>query len=125
VQLKIVNVTDGGNNLYIDNIYVGDGSIATTNVSEISDMSGSVFLYPNPSMDNSTLAFVLDRQGIVKIEIYSMQGQLVKSINESAMSRGNQRVTISTSGFKQGVYFVRLTLGVIEKTIPMVIITPQ
>ncbi len=125
VQLKIINVTDGGNNLYIDNIYVGDGSTATTSVSEKSDMSGFVVLYPNPNMGNSTFAFSLDRQRKVKIEVYSMQGQLVKSINEGAMIRGTHRVNISAAGLKQGVYFVRLTMGAIEKTVQMVITTPQ
>ena len=121
VQLKIVNVTDGGNNLYIDNIYVGDGSFATTSVSEISGVLGRVSLYPNPTSGSSTLEYSLNKQSKVEIDIYNLQGQLVKSINEEIVKDGIHQVELSTEGLKKGIYFVRLRTDINERTTRMVI----
>lgn len=108
VQLKIVNVTDGGNNLYIDNIYVGDGSIATTSVSEIQETLGSVSIYPNPSNGNSTLEYSLNKESKIEIDIYNFQGQLVKSINKGVVKEGTYKVVLPINGLTDGVYFLVL-----------------
>jgi len=52
VLVKIVNVTDGGNNLYIDDIYIGDGNdpvipAAIKSTHTLQEVS----LYPNPVQD--------------------------------------------------------------------------
>ncbi len=122
VQLKIVNVTDGGNNLYIDDIYVGDGSAPrTVGIPEVSETIGKVSLFPNPSNGQSTLEFSLKGRGKTEINIYSIQGRLVQSINEETASEGLHRVSLPTANLLPGVYFVRLRIGSSEKTTKMII----
>ncbi len=52
VLVKIVNVTDGGNNLYIDDIYIGDGNdpVIPAGIKSTHTLQ-EVSLYPNPVQD--------------------------------------------------------------------------
>lgn len=115
VQLKIVNVTDGGNNLYIDDIYTGDGSVATTGINEVRDYSESISLFPNPSNEYVILEYALKQNELVQVFIYSMQEQLIKSYNEGIKNKQTHRVTISTENLSQGLYFVKVKTDTFEE----------
>lgn len=122
VQLKIVNVTDGGNNLYIDNIYVGDGSVATTSVNELQNTIDNITLYPNPSNGNSVLEYSINQQSNIEIRVYTMQGRLIKSYNEGMKNIGIHRFDVATHALTKGVYFVKVRTEKTEKSIKFLII---
>ena len=99
--IKIINVTDGGNNLYIDSINIGSNIAVSIETHEPSE--SSVELYPNPS-DNEVQLVMRSRQmekGTIKI--YNMVGEQVF----------NEKITTSTmklqiANFPAGVYFVNI-----------------
>lgn len=107
VQVKIVNVTDGGNNLYIDNIYVGDGS-SITSVREYSSTEKAITVYPNPSGESAIVEYSLSRQAPVNIYVYAPLGQLVKSYSEGMKDVGRHQYTLSLDGLASGIYFVKV-----------------
>ncbi len=121
VQIKIVNVTDGGNNLYIDNIYVGDGSDVATAVDEMSNTLNTISLFPNPANDNCTLEYFINKQTAVNISIYRLNGQLAISFDEGIKSRGTHRLALPTADWIQGMYSVRLRTKDEERSIKLII----
>lgn len=120
-QVKIVNVTDGGNNLYIDDIYVGDGSAPSVGLEEVPHTIKSLSLYPNPTNGNSTLSYTLAEPGQVSIGIYNSQGQLIKAFDQGIENSGEHQRMLPTESLPKGIYFVRIGTGSTKRSIRMVI----
>jgi hypothetical protein len=77
VILKIINVTDGGNNLYIDNIKV-DGSVVGMEDQEI--IGDKISVFPNPA--NGIVQINSSDESIHSVKFYDVTGQLVKTVIE-------------------------------------------
>ena len=108
VQLKFVNVTDGGNNLYIDNIYVGDGSGGFITGLVHPSAATKLTLYPNPSSGSATLQFSLTSQSAVGIEVYSILGQRIESMDKKVLAPGPHRMLLNTSTYPAGTYIIKV-----------------
>ena len=83
-----------GNNVWIDNVQLGDGTGIAENEAEFN-------IYPNPAQNVLNIA---TEEMIESVEIYNLQGQLVKvengnvnSINVASLSTGNYFVRIRTA----------------------------
>lgn len=100
VLLKIINVTDGGNNLYIDNIRV-EGSVM--GIEDLEMNNDLISIFPNPA--SNYLQINSKDEKINLVEIYSISGQLIKTVN---LENSNSTVQIYleeklSSGFYQVV----------------------
>jgi PKD repeat protein len=97
VRIKIMNVTDGGNYLYIDDINVGDENLSINEISKTNQFS----IYPNPS--NGTFKIKMEQSSNSKnvVSIYSSLGVLIqhKSIPKNTTE-------IEISSLPKGIYFV-------------------
>ena len=66
--------------------------------------------YPNPTRDNTTLAFELAQSGKVEVQVYSITGRLVWS-KTTQMSDGTQEISIDGSELPTGTYIVKFSSG--------------
>lgn len=66
--------------------------------------------YPNPTRDNTTLAFELAQSGKVEVQVYSITGRLVWS-KSMQMSDGTQEISIEGSDLPTGTYIVKFSSG--------------
>jgi hypothetical protein len=66
--------------------------------------------YPNPTRDNTTLAFELAQSGKVEVQVYSITGRLVWS-KTMQMSDGTQEISIDGSDLPTGTYIVKFSSG--------------
>ncbi|MBL4594005.1 MAG: choice-of-anchor B family protein [Flavobacteriales bacterium] len=85
-------------------LYVFDVSQAIVGVSEIKNDVKNISIYPNPSIDNISIAFENSEKENFTLSITNIEGQLVKTIeniysNKIELKRGN---------LASGVYFVQL-----------------
>lgn len=111
-----------GNN---DSGQIGDGTTVQRNVftaltcpisnlstAEISKVSNSLKVFPNPVHDNLTISF---DENMTSVTIYNMVGQqvLTKTINAS-------KTTVDVSGLSSGVYLVQVTSGKEVKTLKVI-----
>ncbi|MEW5843989.1 MAG: T9SS type A sorting domain-containing protein, partial [Bacteroidota bacterium] len=64
--------------------------------------------YPNPFNPTTTINFSLPKTSNVKLEIYSITGELVASLINNIMPAGNHKVTLDASRFASGVYIYRI-----------------
>lgn len=93
VLIKIMNVTDGGNFLYIDDISIGDVDLSIAAQEELFK------IYPNPNNGAFTVQLLHPYQG--EIKLYSIDGQLVQSFVITG-----KNTTVSLKNLSPGVYFL-------------------
>jgi len=110
--LRIVNVPDGGNNLYIDDIRIGDAFVGVEE-GLVEDPLWTV--YPNPSIGIITVDFKNEMSG--KVELFSINGQLIKSF--SFINERKQKLDINE--FPNGMYQVQITSGNTIQSKPLII----
>jgi hypothetical protein len=64
--------------------------------------------YPNPFNVSTTVDFVLNRNGKVRLVVYSVGGQLVETLIDGIMNAGSHRFVWNASRHSSGVYLVVL-----------------
>ena len=72
--------------------------------------SARMSLYPNPTVDQSAVAFDLEKDATVAVEVFDYQGAKVSTLFNGAAAKGHQEVNWSATGQNKGIYFVRLTV---------------
>lgn len=118
VLIKIVNVTDGGNNLYIDNINLGSN---TTNLNDNETSNHNLSVYPNPSNGHFYIEYESINSGDESIEVSDVLGRVVFESNIKVQAIGAQKIEVSTplqNGFynvllktKQGVFIKKIVIN--------------
>ena len=69
--------------------------------------------YPNPFTNSTTISYELNDKRDLSIDIYNMQGQLVRQLFEGSQGPGEHKITWdgangSGSDLPTGMYFMRL-----------------
>lgn len=67
--------------------------------------------YPNPFNPTTTISFVLSKANKVTLQVFSIQGKLVRTLINKNYSSGSHTVTFDASNLASGVYVYRLTAG--------------
>jgi PKD repeat protein len=96
----------GGNNIYIDDINLGDLTGIAPVYSPVSDLS----IYPNPATDNFTLKFPGNLEGEAMIEACDISGRNLANLNiittGGKIDLSNKMLNI----YKDGVYYIKLSI---------------
>lgn len=67
--------------------------------------------YPNPTNENTTLSFNLQKSGEVNAYVYSITGRLVKTISRDYMNAGENTLFIDGDYLPNGTYIVKFVSG--------------
>jgi len=105
-----------GNNLFIDDINIGNAPVPT-NIEHLSSVS-SAELFPNPTTGDATLNLELGNAGNVVVKVYDIAGQAVINAFDGWMNSGENNIAIQGySRLAHGVYIVNIVAGesVIQK----------
>jgi hypothetical protein len=103
VMVKFNGISDGGNSLFVDDIFIADpatGGTIFVNVSEVEELA-NVELYPNPSNGN---VFINTPFNETDVEIFDAIGNRVLVSN--IIGSGNQEIATDLAA---GIYMVNLT----------------
>lgn len=106
VDVKIVNVTDGGNALYLDSLKIGNFDFNTlpTSVNEMK-VNNSLIVFPNPVENNLNIHFNNDNQNsISEIQVLNLVGEnmlWIRNLSETDFM-------FNTSTFPSGMYVIRI-----------------
>ena len=68
----------------------------------------NVSVYPNPVTGTSTIKFITETHGNVKIDLYNALGEHVKMISAGLYSAGEHSIDFNSEGLPAGVYFFRV-----------------
>ncbi|MFN3951444.1 MAG: T9SS type A sorting domain-containing protein [Thermaurantimonas sp.] len=97
-------VSQGGNELAIDNIEVINSS---TGLSEISNLKG-LSVFPNPVADFAKIQFSIERADDLKVYILDLGGKVVKQYTLGSIQPGTNEAVLDVSDLKAGVYFLSI-----------------
>lgn len=92
-----VKVVDQRGCSYTEEIYIAPQPI-----------NSNTSIYPNPSTDLTAVQFELDTDAYIKVELYDMNGKLIRVIKEQFIKNGLNELTFSTAPLSAGVYQVVL-----------------
>jgi hypothetical protein len=67
--------------------------------------------YPNPFNTSTIIRFDLPAASVVKLDIFNIQGQLVKTLIDGRKESGYHRAIFDASGLASGIYLYQLTAG--------------
>lgn len=122
----------GGSNHSV--FYVADGNVdvtslqnainaalAATGINGLSNDALSVNIFPNPATNKTTISFSLEKTSDVKIELFNIEGQLVKNIMDGKLASGDNEIKMDLSKIRAGVYFIKLSIEERSQIIKLVI----
>lgn len=107
-RVRFEYLADNGNNLFIDNINLVDGS--TLSITERNRLNERVKIYPNPTQQISTVEFNLaEAESQFEIRLIDLSGRLLDRIYSGSMPAGNQRIDVDLGDLDSGVYLLQFT----------------
>lgn len=106
-RIKFTFESDGGNDIFIDDINILGG----VGVQEQNSAISTFDVYPNPAQDNTMVEFNLDQPENCTVEMMDMSGKVVQQIYNGSLATGNHRFPVSTAELSSGIYLVRLMTG--------------
>ena len=77
--------------------------------------------YPNPFNPTTTIEYGLAQAGHVKIELYNMLGQKVRTLFEGNLPAGRHVLQLSAADLTSGIYFYRIQAGKFEQMKKLVV----
>ena len=101
---------DGGNNFYLDNINLYEGSASDDIIAAgIEDLNSfeQFILYPNPTDNELNVRFNIQESNAVQVSIQDLQGKLIQGHKIQAIS-GSNVIMMNTEELAPGVYFLKL-----------------
>ncbi|WP_165851379.1 M43 family zinc metalloprotease [Brumimicrobium aurantiacum] len=110
-RFKFQFESDGGNNLYLDDINIYEGSEEDEPLSvEDEGLIKAFNVYPNPADEEANVTFSLENSQNVNVTLTNMMGQTIQS-NTVHANTGKNLVMINTSNVEAGIYLVSVNIG--------------
>ena len=106
VRFKFVFYSNGGNNLYIDDINITSPWFGTE---ETLLDPAHVNIYPNPTNDKADICFYVPTAVPVTVRVYDLTGRLIYTTDETIFSQGGHTLTLSKEDLGgRGAYIVNV-----------------
>jgi pimeloyl-ACP methyl ester carboxylesterase len=83
----------------------------SSEVEEDITFTQNVKVYPNPVSSNSTIEVKLDQNTYLELSIYNQVGQLIETIYNGQMEKGNHTFHFNTEELPVGLYTLRVRSG--------------
>lgn len=119
LQTKFTFVSDGGNNLFIDQINFYTGGPVNLGIEEIESLT-NVVLYPNPTEGQVNVSFTAPQASDVIVAVQDVTGKVLQN-NLIKAAAGENLVLMETENLAAGMYFVKLQVGNAQQTLQFVV----
>lgn len=67
--------------------------------------------YPDPFSAVTTVSFTLPEKSLTNVQLYNLQGQLVRQILNKELAAGQHQVALQTPDLSPGIYMLKLSTG--------------
>ncbi len=105
LRIKFVFESDGGNNLWLDDINLNGASVG---IAESGERGGGLFVVPNPATDHMVVSTWLADGGAVNVELLDLLGRPVRMVDQGVHPPGSAKWSVDLSGLPAGMYLVRM-----------------
>lgn len=131
LRIESIQLTRGDTNtafgtLWFDDLRIAERVMATDLAEDQpAELPNGIELeqnFPNPFNPSTTISFSLPETGHVNLSVYSITGQKVAEVVNTAMSAGRQQVNFDASRLASGTYIYRLRFGGQELSRKMVLV---
>ncbi len=78
--------------------------------------------YPNPVNSQTIIEYMLPKEGYVRIDLYNVLGQRIKSLVSEFNYAGTHRVELETNAISSGIYFYKMFVNDFIQTKKIVVI---
>lgn len=108
-RFKFEFESDGGNNMFLDNINIYAGSPSDQLVANLDEQEAvdHVTLFPNPTEGDITVRFDVASSQEVNMEVVDVTGKVVNTTQVNA-STGANMVVLGTDTMAPGMYFLKI-----------------
>lgn len=113
---------EGGNNFYLDDINLYEGSPSDNLVIGVDELNtfNSIELFPNPTENELNLRFSLDKKEDMKFVISDLSGKISQQHTFKA-NEGSNLVMFDTNTLSAGMYFLTIGTASSSKTMQFVV----
>ncbi len=120
-RYKFEFTSNGGNNIYLDDINIYSGAPSDNLIVAGIDEAAftAVNLYPNPADEELNISFHAINNEKMTIVLTDLTGKTIQT-NTIQANEGENLVLLNTSDFAKGVYFVNLLSGTKHTTLQFV-----
>lgn len=116
-----MTVNDANGSSQVVNV-VNTSTCVGAGVNELTNLIGNVTLYPNPTSDMTTLVIDANKAQTLSIVITDVTGKVVSSILQNQnISVGQNKITLNTAEFSNGIYFVTLNSVNGKETVKLIV----
>ncbi|MFK7785717.1 MAG: M43 family zinc metalloprotease [Crocinitomicaceae bacterium] len=114
--------SDGGNNLYLDdiNLYSGAPSDEIVGINESDFEIDALSVFPNPTEKDLNIRFSLKSAEQANIVVQDVAGKITQTATINA-TEGSNLVLMNTANLATGMYFLNIQVGDAQKTIQFVV----
>ena len=98
-----------------------NNALAATGVDDLNSDFLNVSLFPIPSNNQTTLSVSLKSNSNVKVELFNLVGEKVSEIYNNQLNSGSNEIILNTSGYTNGVYFVKVSVSDRIKIIKLIV----
>ena len=112
VLLRLKATSAYGNNALFDNFNVE--MVNAVGIDKFDEIQFGI--YPNPAHSVANIDLNLVNSGNVSVQIYTLNGQLVKSQSEGKMVSGAHKLTVNTTDLSAGTYMITIDVDGLAKT---------
>lgn len=119
-MFKFVFESDGGNNLFIDDINItGPDATSVENL----DISNSIDIFPNPVRDQLNVTISGERPYNFRMQLINTVGQTVWLQDQVKFGGGSQQFEVNTSDLSPGVYMLHIETEAGLRAVKRVMVT--
>lgn len=115
VNFIFENVSDGGNNIYLDDVQIMEAPVGIEQL----DNDVDLVVYPNPSNGRFDLKLNMDKPQEVSLRIFNTIGQSIYQKELGFIQQVNESISLPTS--EQGLYILEISDGVSQHYTKLII----
>ncbi|MCX6169916.1 MAG: cohesin domain-containing protein [Ignavibacteriales bacterium] len=126
--VKILNASASDAKYINLSVSSSGGQVIVSNLTDVSENNNIDFNYslnqnyPNPFNPSTFIEYSIKNEGLVKVDVYNVLGELVISLVNKQQNAGKYKVEWNASQCASGIYFYRINSGEFVQTRKMLLI---
>ena len=104
LQVKFEFESDGGNNVYLDDINIGQSALGILDPNDPG--ATGLTIVPNPADQQAQIWFSMEQPGEIQLELLDMTGRRIVDLGRGTRSSGLHRLDLPVHALATGVYLL-------------------